>query len=102
MVDALSQKVVFPTQDNIIRWRVFAGLNLHYAIVSITGYFAYWGAGADNAYSISNLPDPANTGPTPSGAAAACRTDRRDGSTICPKDLSFSQFSVGGNIGLRF
>jgi hypothetical protein len=101
MVDALAQKIVFPTQDNIVRWRLFAGLNLHYAIVSISGYFTYWGAGADNGYDINNLPDTTNTGPN-AGGANACRTDRRDSSQICPKDLAFSQFSVGGSVGLRF
>lgn len=99
MADALAQKVVFPTQDNIIRWRLFAGLNLRFSIVSITGYFAYFGAGSDNAYDINTLPT--TTGAN-QGGAAACRTDTRDGSVICPKDLSFSQFSIGGNLGLRF
>lgn len=99
----LAQKVTFPTQDNIIRWRIFAGLNFHYAILSITGYFSYWGAGADNSFDLSQLPDAANTGPTPSGAAVACRTDRSKGdATVCPKDLSYSQFTVGTSIGLRF
>jgi len=100
MSDALSQKIVFPTQDNIMRWRVFAGLNMHYAIVSITGYFSYWGAGADNAYDISTLPDAANTGPN-TGGAAACRTDKRDNNAICPKDLAYGQFTVGGSVGIR-
>lgn len=73
----LNTKIVFPTQDDIFRWRVFAGLNVHYSIVSVTGYFAYWGAGADNSFDIN----------TP--------IDR-------PKDLAYSQFTVGGSIGLRF
>lgn len=101
MVDALSQKIVFPTQDDIIRWRIFAGLNLHWAIVSITGYFSYFGAGADNSYDLNALPDAPNTGPN-NGGAAACRTDKRDNSTVCPKDLAAGQFSVGGSVGLRF
>lgn len=100
--NALGQKITFPTQDNIFRWRVFAGLNLHYAILSITGYFSYWGTGADNAYDINTLPTGSQLGATPAGAANACRKDNRDGSTICPKDLSYSQFTVGGSIGLRF
>ena len=99
---ALSQKITFPTQDNIFRWRVFAGLNVHYAILSITGYFSYWGAGEDNGYNMANIPGPGDVGATPGGSAAACRRDNRDNSTICPKDLSYSQFSIGGSIGLRF
>jgi hypothetical protein len=101
MTEALGQKIVFPTQDNIIRWRVFAGMNMHYAIVSFTGYFSYWGAGADNSYDINSLPGPAQTGGN-TGGAPACATDLRNMSVVCPKDLSFSQFSVGGSIGLRF
>ena len=62
--NALSQKITFPTQPDIFRWRVFAGLNVHYAIVSITGYFSYWGAGEDNAYDINTLPTGANLGGT--------------------------------------
>ena len=77
-------------------------MNLHYAILSITGYFSYWGTGADNAYDINTLPTGSQLGATPAGAANACRKDNRDGSTICPKDLSYSQFTVGGSIGLRF
>jgi hypothetical protein len=100
--NALSQKITFPTQPDIFRWRVFAGLNLHYAIVSITGYFSYWGAGEDNGYDINTLPTGSDLGGTPGGAAAACRTDNRTMSKICPKDLSYSQFSIGGSIGLRF
>ena len=100
--DALTQKVVFPTQDNILRWRLFAGINMHYAIVSITGYFSYFGAGADNGYDLSTLPDPINTGAGPQGSAAACRTNKTDSSTVCPKDLAADQFQVGGSVGLRF
>lgn len=102
MTEALSQKIVFPVEDNIIRWRLFAGLNMHYSILAITGYFSYWGAGADNSFDLNSLPDPANVGPNSGGAADACRTDKRDNSTVCPKDLSFGQFSVGGSVGFRF
>ena len=99
--EALAQKTVFPTQDDIMRWRVFGGINLHYAIVSLTGYFGYFGVGADNGYDVSTLPTPANTQAATSGAAA-CRTDKTTNANVCPKDLAGDQFQVGGSLGLRF
>lgn len=45
--DALNDKIVFPTQDDIMRWRVFAGLHFHYSIVALTAGFTFIGAGKD-------------------------------------------------------
>lgn len=101
MVDALNQKVVYPTQDNIFRYRLFAGINAHYAIISITGYFSYWGVGADNGFDLSTIPDAAVLRPA-SGAAAACRINGNTMEKICPKDLAADQFTFGGSLGLRF
>jgi hypothetical protein len=100
--DALAQKIVFPTQDNIIRWRLFGGINLHVSIFSITGYFSYFGVGADNGFDLTTLPQASALGPTPAGSAAACRTVTATGATICPKDLAGDQYQFGGSIGLRF
>ncbi len=99
---ALAQKIVFPTQDTIIRWRVFGGINLHYAIVSITGYFSYFGVGADNGFDLTTLPATSALGPTPAGSSAACRSVTASGQTICPKDLAGDQYQFGGSVGLRF
>lgn len=101
--EALSQKIVFPTQDNIIRWRLFAGLNLHVSIFSITGYFSYFGVGADNGFDLTTLPTEAQLSRgNPAGSAAACRSVTATGETVCPKDLSGDQYQFGGSIGLRF
>ncbi|MCS6915572.1 MAG: hypothetical protein NZ890_20360 [Myxococcota bacterium] len=43
--DALAQKIVFDNQSDIIRWRVFAGLHFHYAILAMTVGFTYLGPG---------------------------------------------------------
>lgn len=99
---ALAQKIVFPTQDNIIRWRVFGGINLHVSIISITGYFSYFGVGADNGFDLTTLPTGTGLGPTPAGSAAACRTNTGTGQAVCPKDLAGDQYQFGGSVGLRF
>jgi hypothetical protein len=83
MTDSLAQKVVFPTQDNIIRWRLFAGINLHYAIISLTIYYSYFGVGADNGQAV-----PAVNAPSTGGAK--------------PLDLAAEQHQFGGSVGLRF
>ncbi|HNK44979.1 MAG TPA: hypothetical protein PKL17_09365 [Pseudomonadota bacterium] len=106
--DSLAQKVVFPTQDDIFRWRVFGGINFHYAIISVTLSYAFVGAGADNGFDKNGDGNfgpsdfPTKIGAAPSGSAAACRSDASDGSKVCPKDVSGAQHTIGAGIGLRF
>ncbi len=106
--DALAQKVVFPTQGDIFRWRVFGGINFHYAIISVTVSYAFTGAGVDNGFDKNGDGQfgpsdfPTKIGAAPSGSAAACRSDAADGTTVCPKDVSGAQHTISAGVGLRF
>lgn len=51
--DALNDKIVFPTQDDIMRWRVFLGLHFHYSIVALTGGFTYIGQEVDTGVKLN-------------------------------------------------
>lgn len=77
--DALAQKIVFPTQKDIIRWRVFAGIHFHYSILAITAGYTLLGSGLDAGIDLSSL-DP----------------------TAAPKDVSAFQHQVNLSAGLRF
>jgi len=87
---------------------VFGGINIHYAIISVTISYAFTGAGVDNGFDKNGDGNfgpsdfPGKIGPGPSGSAAACRTDSADGSTVCPKDVLGAQHIIGAGIGLRF
>lgn len=108
--ETLAQKVVFPTQDEIIRWRLFAGVNVHYSILSVTLSYAFIGAGQNNGFDgngdgqfgRSDFPAQANLGAAPSGSASACRSDSATGDKVCPKDVSGPQHTIGVGVGLRF
>lgn len=106
--DALAQKVVFPTQGDIFRWRLFGGINFHYSIISVTVSYAFTGAGVDNGFdkngdgSFGPSDFPTKIGAAPAGSAAACRSDASDGTTVCPKDVSGAQHTISAGIGLRF
>lgn len=73
---ALNQKITFPNQKDIIRWRAFAGVQMHYAILAITAGFTFIGAGFDN-------------GGNPATATA-------------PLDLAPFQLQGNVSLGLRF
>ncbi len=96
---ALAQKVSFPTQNDILRWRLFAGLHIHYAILALTAGFTYFGAGSDNGFDLATLPTNATL--PAANRAAACRSDPT-GNVVCPKDLAAAQYQVGLSLGLRF
>lgn len=76
---ALARKISFPTQDDILRWRLFAGLHVHYSILALTGYFAYIGPGADGNFNLDAL---------------------RVGAK--PKDVAAAQYQFAFSLGLRF
>lgn len=106
--DTLAQKVVFPTQDDIMRWRLFGGINFHYAIISVTLSYTFIGAGANNGTdtngdgSFGPSDFPSKLGVAPSGSANACRSDAATGAKVCPMDVSGPQHTIGAGIGLRF
>jgi hypothetical protein len=75
--DALAQKIVFDTQGDIIRWRVFAGLHFHYSILAITAGYTFLGAGLDSGFDLAS-------------------------SFSGPKDVAAFQHQVNLSAGLRF
>lgn len=99
-VAALDRKIIFPTQDNIFRWRAFAGIEADYAILAVNASFAYFGAGADSGFDLSTLPTPAMAQNSAPGAAAACRVGPNG--TVCPKDVAAAQYQIAVGLGLRF
>jgi hypothetical protein len=76
--EALAQKIIFPTQSDIIRARLFVGLQLHYAILAITAGYTIIFSGFDSNFDIS----------TPG--------------TFTPKDISGYQHQINLSAGLRF
>lgn len=61
---ALAEKIVFPTQSDILRWRLFAGVHFHYSILALTAGFTYLGPGAqggtDLTQPVGSVVDAAN------------------------------------------
>lgn len=99
-VAALDRKIIFPTQDNIFRWRAFAGLEADYAILAVNASFSYFGAGTDNGFDLSTLPTPAQAQNGAPNSSPACRVGPNG--TVCPKDLAAAQYQIAVGLGLRF
>lgn len=99
-VAALDRKIIFPTQDNILRWRAFAGLEADYAILAVNASFAYYGAGQDSGFDINSLPTPAQAQNGAPGQSPACRVGPNG--TVCPKDIAAAQYQIAVGLGLRF